>query len=261
MSRMSLIPPGVVIAMQAALVILVLLATVPIATGGIRVNSDDGANITYNDPKGVLEVGFDADISTNLYFSVDGFRCDVYIVSGDICVGVYNEDDITIPGKGSASVSVHADIPMITVIMMMLYGPSSGYNEAAIVFDVRGSTLGGMISLDANVRTVIAETAVSKLVMSNGTSADTVNRLTATFSVQKNSITDQMFGSPSSKITIGDITVTMTSVPGPDGYDVNVIISVPAGKTLKGSIEAYLSPEQAEALIKILRALYAEWHL
>ncbi|MDR0334531.1 MAG: hypothetical protein LBH69_01425 [Methanomassiliicoccaceae archaeon] len=46
MSLLSSVPRGIVIAMQVALVLLVLLATVPIALGGVHVNVTEPADIT-----------------------------------------------------------------------------------------------------------------------------------------------------------------------------------------------------------------------
>ncbi|MDR0778265.1 MAG: hypothetical protein LBE48_02340 [Methanomassiliicoccaceae archaeon] len=254
MSKLSLIPNGVVIAMQAALVILVLLAAVPIAMGGISADSEEGAKISYDNTKNTLAVGFDADVRTNLYFSVDGFSCNIYVESGDMCVISGGIGDITIPGSGSSRIFVNEEIPFIAVVMAMLYGSSFGDDETAVIIEVAGSTLGGMISLKADVRTVVAETSLTSLTM-KGVSADTVNQLNASFTVQKNDLTEQMFGTARTMKT-GDLTIAVTSKTGTSGYDVTVTMTAPAGRTIKGEIEMNIETEQAASLIKILETLH-----
>ncbi|MDR0790936.1 MAG: hypothetical protein LBE47_00170 [Methanomassiliicoccaceae archaeon] len=262
MGKLYLIPAGVVIAMQAALVALVLLATVPIAMGGISVDSKDGASVSYDRGNNILRVDFEAEIRTDLNFSIEGFSCDVRMASGDIAIKLYGTGDITIPGNGATDLKVNAGVPLVTLMMMMMYGSLSDAETSAVI-DVHGSTLGGMLSLAASVDTLITKTSLTQIAMSGSNPSpgiNDVNYVSVTFTMQKNEMTDQIFGN----------SPPVNTVPGLNAFTVNTsqyasASAVTVVMSSSSSLMQWIASTGAidglhrAALTSIFVALYGEW--
>jgi len=149
MGVLSAIPKGVVLAMQIALAALVVLAVVPIAAGGMQI--DDLRSDLPEYENGVISVNAKATVTTDLYFDITGFGYDVSIVSGGNRITFAEEPGMTIPKKGSTDIDVQVEIPLTTVIMMLLLGVFSEDQQAKIELKIGGSTLGGMISVSAEM--------------------------------------------------------------------------------------------------------------
>jgi hypothetical protein len=115
-----------------------------------------------------------------------------------------------------------------------------------------------MISLDAGVRTLIAETVINDIDMFGGANISDVNELNATFTVKRNVITDDIFGAPIS-IVRPDVTIDVTSTAGASDHVIEVnILSVAPLKDWIASTDMVDGAQRA-ALLKILETLYAEW--
>jgi len=169
MGILSSIPKGIVIAMQVALAALVVMAAVPIAAGGIDVENLE-TNLDYVDDEFLVRVSISAALKTSLFFDITGFGYSVSFTSGSETLPVFNSENVTIPRNGTAEIDERADIPLTTLIMMMLLGASSGHPGVDVNLAVRGSTLGGMISASADVSVMaISITDVLKTMVPHGT--------------------------------------------------------------------------------------------
>ena len=135
--------------MQIALAALVVLAVVPIAAGGMDINDIEAGPPAYDDS--IITVSVTATVTTNLYFDVTGFGYTVSIVSGGERISVSEEPGMTIPRKGTTDIDILAEIPLTTVMMVLLLGAVTEDQETRIELTVRGSTLGGMISVSAEM--------------------------------------------------------------------------------------------------------------
>lgn len=207
MSLLSAIPRGVVLAMQLALVSLVLLATVPIAMGGVQIDNAD-PEVKFDDTTYTVKVDMTASISTNLYFDVTGFSAGVSLAAGDQCFELYRINDMTIPRKGTDIdlKGTSHEISLMTFVTMMVYGAYCGEN-VLLVLDIRGSTLSGMMSMSTSVSTVVAD-------MTDGSMTMTSSSLSASFTVPASELIEEIFAGGPVTIKIGDLECTVTLGPG-----------------------------------------------
>ncbi|MCL2786502.1 MAG: hypothetical protein FWD81_04705 [Methanomassiliicoccaceae archaeon] len=215
MGRLSLIPKGVVTAMQVALVALVLLAAVPIATGGLDVTGGE-TNVSYDDSDHTITFEMDMSAGTSLYFEINA-AYDVSLRAGNVTVPLY-EGERVIPSSGTAVLSGEADMPLVCFIMMMVCAAANG-SDVTVIGDLKCSTLGGMLTLSASVVTVIA--TISNIDLD----VDDIE-MNISFTVSGD-ITDSIFGSGISEIVIGDVIISISSSSTGDAYD--AVITMDAG--------------------------------
>jgi len=270
MSLLSAIPRGVVLAMQLALVSLVLLATVPIATGGVQIDNAD-PEVKFDDTTYTVKVDMTASISTNLYFDVTGFSAGVSLSAGDQCFELYRINDMTIPRKGTdiALSGTSHEMPLMTFVTMMVYGAFRDEN-VVLVLDIRGSTLSGMMSMSTSVSTVVAD-------ISDGSMTLTSDSLSASFTVPASELIEEIFASGSTiTIDIGDPhTLTCTVTLGPGGVITVTMDVIPPATSLiealetaiagavDGKVKVYydgneveMTLEQVTAMISMLELMY-----
>jgi len=244
MSLLSAVPRGIVLAMQVTLVALVLLATVPMALGGIDVDVKDDAEIKYDASTCSIRVNLEADISTDLYFDITGFSYAVYFNAGGKTFIVCEEDVGTIKRNGTTTVNVNGEVPLVLLAMTMLSGASDG-SDASIVANIRGSTLAGMISASISVGTSVANVIDDAVITITdyGFGSDVLD---AAFKVGASEILEEIAGSaPGGKfvITIGKAPgpvvtceVTLTD-DGAGGFDIETNIISSVGGSLTDALE------------------------
>jgi len=275
MSKLSLIPKGIVTAMQIALVSLILLAVVPIALGGLDVDME-GPEIRYENHSVI--VSLDGSANSDLYFDINGFRYDISITSGGERMHVHGSDGMTIPRNGSTSIGIDVDIPLTSVIMMLLLCVNDE-NGMIMTIDAGASTLGGMLSVSASVDRVIAGDVVG-IIEADGTDIGSFDELRAHFSVPSSELSDILFGpgTPVSMIAIGDMVIHITDLTtGAGVYDITLIITASAGgsitddltdamdaggrvhATYDGSSPVELTKEQTDLIVNSLNILYQRW--
>ena len=247
MSLLSTVPKVVIIAMQVALVSLVLLAAVPIAMGGVDVNVTKDPEIRYNDRS--VEFSMEMVIDTDLYFDITGFGYSVYLTSGGQRFTIGEKDIGTIK---HTTVTIEEEISLAVLVMMMVSGASSE-TDMVITVELRGSTLMGMISADVRVDTVITG-AVSGTVTVNADGSE----LTAEFAVPVGEydiidlICDDVFGSGGTiVIEIGGVTITINAAPVGGSYVFTVDITCSSGSTILEDLEAALATADADGYIEI----------
>jgi len=149
MDVLSAIPKGIVLAMQVALAALLVLAVVPLATGGLDISDIETEPPDYRD--GVISFSAAATVNANLYFDITGFGYTVSVISGDERMIISEEPGIPISRKGATDIDIRAEIPVTTVMMMLLLGAVTEDHETRIELTVRGSTMSGMISASAQI--------------------------------------------------------------------------------------------------------------
>ncbi|MDR2866313.1 MAG: hypothetical protein LBV13_02785 [Methanomassiliicoccaceae archaeon] len=265
MSVLSMVPRGIVIAMQVSLVALVLLAAVPLAMGGINVNAGDGAVVEYDDENYAVSVTLSAYItSSGLYFDITGFRCDVTIATGGKTV-LFDNEETTIPKNGTTSLVLDAEVPVATVMMMMLLAASDD-SDVIITVSLRGSTLGGMITASASTDAVVSER------ITDGTVTIADDHIEATFKLPGSDILDDLLVIPGSiTFSIGDMSCTVTY--DDVTKDVHIDVTCAPGSTIMDDIydamnadgsadilydsikTIELTKEQMDMIIEILRML------
>lgn len=228
MSKLSAVPKVIVKAMQIALISLVLTAAVPLATGGLSI-SDGSAGITYGG--NTMSVDVKANIGTDLYFDVTNFRCDVRVSSGD-CVVTFAGPGATIARNGNTPLDISAEISLIDLMVIMLFGASDGDAELTVTMDLRGSTLAGMLSLRSSVDIVVACITAGNVEIS-----DDGCELTAEFVILKNGLFDiiiddimnEFDAGGKMRISAGDLTFTVKMEDTADGHSVFAEIVSSAG--------------------------------
>jgi len=247
MSLLSTVPRVIIIAMQVALVSLVLLATVPIAMGGVDVDVTKDPEIKYNDYS--VEFSMEMVIDTNLYFDLTGFRYSVSLTSGGHTLSVVPETDLgTIK---HTTVTINGEIPLTTLAMMMVYGAASD-TDTVMTVAIRGSTLMGMITADVKVNTVITD-AVSGDVTVNADGSE----LSAVFTVPEGAydlfddIYDDIFGSGPIAIVIGGVEITIDATLAGGSYTFTVDVTCSSGSTILADLEAALAAADADGNITI----------
>jgi hypothetical protein len=285
MSLLSTVPRVIVIAMQVALAALVILATVPLVLGGIEVNVTEKAEISYEDH--ALRIGMSADVSANLYFDVTGLRYGAYISSGGMVVPLRKDKEITTHG----TVVIEERVPLAILAMMTVCGASANC-DTIISVDIRGSTLGGMISGSARADTVIADVIGrgDAIMNADATGYGSFNYFEMVFTVSvadddNETIIDMMFG-PGVTIAIGGFECTVSSVASAtvaDAYDITAVMTssehrMSPGLSLIGDltkvseettgdirvcydgIERTLTKAELGCIIDILKILYGRHH-
>jgi hypothetical protein len=277
MSKLSAIPRGIVIAMHLALISLVLLATVPLALGGLDVKMVGDPEVKYEDYS--IKVSLTADVTTDLYFDITGFSCDVSVTFGGQTLDVPGEA-VTISKKGSTRINVDVEIPLTSVLMMMLSSASYDDQDIILTVVIKGSTLGGMISTSVKVDTVIADGIVRDDILVNDP-----DHLKVKFTMPSGSgLLEDIFGSGPIAITIGEpgkeVTFTVNTYPrGADDPFVIILDMVSsAGSSLIADLEAVLvaggdvtvtyggntytfklTEEQLRFIINMLKTLHERW--
>lgn len=248
MNLLPLLPRCIVIAMQASLVALVLLATVPIAMGGVNVDVKQPAELNYADYELTLTMA--ADVSADLYFDLTGFRYGVHLVSGDSRLFISGEDLGTVH---DTAVEVDAAVPLVTLVMMMLRGASYDC-DTSISVNIGGSTLGGMISGTARADIPIADNVGGSISVNGDLSA-----LSAHIIVSRSDLLLQIFG-PGVTIQIGDLICTIAFTDNGDTFDISVAFGSSSGRPLTdiindsrktdGSVDVYYDGAAAKELKK-----------
>jgi len=274
MSKLSLIPKGVVIAMQASLVALILLAVVPIALGGLEVDAGD-PEIDYSDY--ALTVTLEGDAHSDLYFEIS-IRYNVSITSGGEMMLVYGSDSKTIPRNGNASIDMDAKIPLTSVIMMMLLCVDE--SDMIMTVEARASTLGGMLTLSAGTDTVIADEILSvdnKGIAVTGADIENFTELKTKFTLPSSDLSDSIFGKAAGSVLIkiggfecrmdwtyasDDYTITVNI----DGTGSSVIDDINSERNADGSVgvsydgtSSSLTSEQTDLIVRVLSVLYERW--
>jgi len=270
MSLLSTVPKVIVIAMQVALAALVILATVPIALGGVHVNVTEPAEITYDDY--AVRVTMAADVDTDLYFDITGFRYNVYVSSGGRTFLAGGEDIGTVK---NTNIRISAEIPFAVLAMMMLCGTPDD-PDLTVSADLRGSTLGGMISASARVDAVVAD--IGNIIV---TVNEDMSELHAGLTVDADigSIADDIFGHGTVIVKIGDVTITVAPGIYTDGsYTVVVTVTCSSGPIIEAlekalenasedgvtvyydGTEYKLTEEDVKEIIEILKMLYGRYH-
>ena len=260
MSKLSLIPKGVVIAMQAALVSLVLLAIVPIASGGLEVNIESGPDIDYDDH--FLRISLVGNADADIYFNITDFRYDIIITSGGQVMNVFESDSMTISRKGVTPIDMDASVPLTSVLMMLLLCVDE--SDMILTVNTSASTLGGMISLSASADTVFAGD-----IASTGSMTVEDNELRIPFSIPVSELTGKIFAEDV-VISIGDTTiyvdcddngvlslidVRIVSSGGSVMDDIENAYSV----SYDGSAPETLTAEQKGLITGTLAILYERW--
>ena len=277
MSRLSLIPKGVVIAMQVSLVSLILLATVPLALGGLNVDIESGPDVNYDASVHELVVSLKGQAHADLYFDITGFRYDISITSGGERMYVYGSDDMGISRKGSTSVGMDASVPLMSALMMLLLCVDS--DDMILTIEAKGSTLGGMLSLKACSDIVLAEDVVSSSVNVTGADIGSFKELNVTFFVPSSDLADEIFGPGGIVIDVmdgSDVVATFAVVVSPSagGYDITVNISssdpligaIEGARSSNGGIDveydgapSELNKGQTDLIVGTLKILYGRW--
>ncbi|MDR0334530.1 MAG: hypothetical protein LBH69_01420, partial [Methanomassiliicoccaceae archaeon] len=128
-----------------------------------------------------------AEVGTDLYFDITGFRYDACLTSGGRTFFAAVTDVGTIR---DTKLEIREEIPLAALVMMMLCGVS-GDADTVLSVGIRGSTLGGMISASARANTVIAD-----IVRGSVTVNDDLSVLNAEFTAaaEIGDIIDAMFG-------------------------------------------------------------------
>ncbi|MCL1905098.1 MAG: hypothetical protein FWG19_03125, partial [Methanomassiliicoccaceae archaeon] len=124
MRFLYLIPKGVVVAMEVALVALILSATVPIALGGLDV-SDPEVNTEIDGQ--MIKVNFSAHLSTDLYFDITDLHMDLVFASGDNSYSVQGAGH-DIPKNFDGRIELEAEMPLIVGMMILLCAVSDDPN-------------------------------------------------------------------------------------------------------------------------------------
>ncbi|MCL2143485.1 MAG: hypothetical protein FWH44_04425 [Methanomassiliicoccaceae archaeon] len=269
MSLLSAVPRGIVIAMQVALAALVILAVVPIALGGVHVDVKDNAKIEYDVSGYAVTVSMRADIDADLYFDITGAGYIIYMTSGNETLPIYRQDLGTL---GSGSVDISRSIPLTVIVMMMLCG-ASGNSDTVVTMDIRGSTLGGMISAAARIDAPIAKITDGGGAITDGGGYDV---LEASFKVKASELIEDMFKAGIT-IMMGDpingTECTVTFTDDGDHYLISVKIESSSGNSFiddigdtSGGVKVYydgtekeLSEEDADLVVRIFEILYERW--
>jgi len=149
MGVLSAIPRAIVLAMQIGLAALLVLAVVPLAIGGLDVSDIEAEEPEYED--GVITFSASAVVDANLFFDITDFGYSISIISGDERISITEEPGITISKKGTTNIDIRAEIPLTTVMMLILLGAVTEDTETRMELTVRGSTMMGMISASAQM--------------------------------------------------------------------------------------------------------------
>ncbi|MCL2607065.1 MAG: hypothetical protein FWD92_00695 [Methanomassiliicoccaceae archaeon] len=273
MSSLSAIPKTVVAAMQIALVALLLLTVLPMATGGLSIDVDDSTSMEYDEDTHTFTMRMSVNIDADLTFDITGFRADIWMTSGGNTFIVYESDIMTIPKKSSAEYTFYAEIPLTTVMMMML--GSLDHGNSVITVNIYASTLGGMISVAASVNIPIVDGG-SPIVINDKEISE--NRLTAEFILPKNGMIDTLLESmPSAALSgsIGNADFDLTIKSENEAYHVDLSISAAASlmyavkdapRNELGGINVnygggniMLTAEQTDLITGVLGMLYERW--
>ena len=149
MGILSAIPKGIVIAMQIALAALLVLTVVPLAIGGLDVSDIEAEPPEYK--KGLITFNASATVNANLFFDITDFGYSISVVSGDERITLSEEPGITISKKGTTDINIPIEIPLTTVMMLILLGAATEDQDTRMELIVHGSTMGGMISASAQM--------------------------------------------------------------------------------------------------------------
>ena len=157
MGVLSAIPRVIVVAMQIGLAALLVLAVVPLAIGGLDVSDIEAEEPEYED--GVITFSASAVVDANLFFDITDFGYSISIISGDERISITEEPGITISKKGTTDIIIKAEIPLTSVMMLILLGAVTEDTETRMELTVRGSTMMGMISASAQMDILVPTVA------------------------------------------------------------------------------------------------------
>ena len=272
MRFLYLIPRGVVIAMEAALVALILLATVPIATGGLDV-SDPEVDTEIDGQ--MIKVNLSAHVRTNLYFDVTDLHLDLALSSGDNTYSVPGASH-NIPKNFDGRVELEAEMPLIMGMMILLCGVSDGTDDdhdVILTVSAGASTLGGMISVSVDIGLEVAAGIDGTITIGAGDKT-----VKAKFTVPGSDILDDIFASGTWPVTaaIGDLTCVISFTDNGDGtYEVSVDMTSSSGSVTDaidnarnsdggvtityGGVTIVLTKEQTDLIVDILKMLCERW--
>jgi len=212
MGILSAIPKAIVIALQIALAALLVLAVVPLAIGGLDVSDIESEPPEYED--GVITFNASATVNANLFFDITDFGYSVSIVSGDERISISEEPGITISKKGTTYVDIRMEIPLTTVMMLILLGAVTEDQETRMELTVHGSTMSGMISASATMDLLVPTVAdVSGPGVILTTDEDDI--MSIDFDMEADLLSDFLDMIPSwVKIEIGDTLIEFSKVAG-----------------------------------------------
>ncbi|MCL1984129.1 MAG: hypothetical protein FWG58_01865 [Methanomassiliicoccaceae archaeon] len=269
MRFLSLIPKGVVIAMQAALVALVLLATVPIATGGLDISDTD---VSTEIDGHVMKVDLSAHVRTNLYFDITDLHLDLTFSSGDNSFAVPGAEHI-IPKNFDGRMELETEVSLMTGMMMLLCGVSDDPNDSYDVVMTAGvgaSTLGGMISVHVDIDIVVAGDIGGTI-----TVGDDKSTMKAEFTVHGSDILDEISAADWLSVSVGDLGCTVSFIKNGEDYDITVDMTSSSGPLADavdnarnsdggvtityGGDTAVLTKEQTDLIVGILKMLCERW--
>jgi hypothetical protein len=273
MGILSAIPKAIVIALQIALAALLVLAVVPLAIGGLDVSDIESEPPEYED--GVITFNASATVNANLFFDITDFGYSVSIVSGDERISISEEPGITISKKGTTYVDIRMEIPLTTVMMLILLGAVTEDQETRMELTVHGSTMSGMISASATMDLLVPTVAdVSGPGVILTTDEDDI--MSIDFDMEADLLSDFLDMIPSwVKIEIGDtliefskvadnkIEITWTSASGGLIESIEDAIAAAGVDGVKihitdsegTDVYIYLTKEQAQFILEILKII------
>jgi len=276
MGILSAIPKAIVIAMQIALAALLVLAVVPLAIGGLDVEDIEAEPPEYH--KGVITVSATATVNANLFFDITDFGYTVSVVSGDERIGIFEEPGMTISKKGTTYVKIEAEIPLTTVMMLLLLGAVDEDQDTRLELTIRGSTMSGMISASAQMD-LFVPTVVNADEPVIVTTPDGDDIVSLALKLETNVLSDIMDLIPSwvkieigdtliafTKTTVGDdtvITINWTSDDPDKGLMESIENAVAAGGGIdiritdsEGTdVKIHLTKEQAQFVVEALKII------
>jgi len=274
MSLLSAVPRVVVAAMQIALVALLVFTVIPIAAGGLNVDINDSAGMEYDEETHTFTMQVSVNIDADLAFDITGLRVDAWMTSGGQKLLVYESETMTVPKKSSDTYTFELNIPLTTVMMMML--TTLDDHGSYMTVNVYASTLGGMISVSAGINIPVAYDAefpeIEKELTEEG--------LTVSFNVPNEGMIGDLFETISEKNVsgmIGNAEFRFEMITDGDEYavklemlsttDDSLIDSVrDAPRNGQGGINVdyggnivELTEEQTDLIISVLNMLYERW--
>jgi len=277
MSLLSAVPKAVVAAMQVALIALLVLTVIPVATGGLNIEVDDSDGTEYDEGTHTFTMRMSVNIDADLNFDITGFRADVRMASGGSTFIVYESEIVTIPKKSSGTYTFDMKIPLTTVMMMML--ASLDDHDSVVIVNIHASTLGGMISVAASIGTPIVDDTEFPAEIYHKEFGD--NKMEATFTVPGGGMIGTLFESlPANAMNvsgmIGNAAFELEVISSGEEYIVAVrmestddplIESIDHARSGDGGVNVdyddigivKLTKEQTDLMVNLLNMLHERW--
>jgi hypothetical protein len=168
--------------------------------------------------KGVITFNASATVNANLFFDITDFGYSISVVSGDERITISEEPGITISKKGTTYIDIQMEIPITTVMMLILLGAATEDQDTRMELTVHGSTMSGMISASAQMDVwVPTVTNVDDTVVLTTDGKDIVS---LAFDLRADVLSEILKAIPDSVvINVGGTVITfLKPVPGDDTY-------------------------------------------